>query len=393
MKKDFGIHTRVIRAGTNPDTTYGSIVPPIYQTSTFKFESAEQGRQLFEGTAKGYIYTRIGNPTIDALESALAELENGTAAQATSTGMAAIMTVYFSLLSKGDHLVATDAIYGSARLAMENEFSRFGVDSSFVDSSDLAKVRAAMTPATRLVYIESPANPTLKLTDIRGCAEIAHAHGALLAVDNTFMCPVLQNPLDLGADIVIHSLTKFINGHTDIVGGAIITKDPALDEQIRSIRHYMGGTMDPHQAWLVIRGLRTLALRVERAQENAVKMADWLNRHPAVETVYFPGLPEHPQYEVGQSQARGPGAMISFDLKGGYDAGVQLMDSVRVATLAVSLGGYESLIQHPASMTHSWLPAETRQAAGIGEGLVRLSVGCESIEDLIQDFDQALAGI
>ncbi len=386
-----GIHTRVTHAGQNPDKTHGSVSIPIYQTSTFKFESAEQGRKRFLGEESGYIYSRLGNPTIEALESALAELEHGYAALATSTGMAAITTMYFSLLNAGDHMIGSECMYGPARVVMEAEFSKKGIESDFVNTADLEAVKRLIKPNTKLIYVESPTNPTMEVTDIAECAKIAHENDALMVVDNTFLSPVLQNPLDLGADVVIHSMTKFINGHTDVVAGAIICKEQSVYERIRSVLRSLGGTMDPNQAWLVLRGLRTLALRMEKAQDNAQKLAEFLDGHPAVDVVHYPGLPTHPQYALSQKQTRGSGAVMSFELKGGYEAGEALMNKVSVALLAVSLGGYESLIQHPASMTHASVPKKERIAAGISDGLIRLSVGCEDVEDLINDFEQALA--
>ncbi len=382
--------TRVVHSGRNPDTILGSVSPPIYQSSTFKFESAEQGRHRFSGEETGYKYTRLGNPTNEALESALTELENGYGALVTSSGMSAITTMYFALLDSGDHMIGSDCMYGPARVVMEEEFIRKGIQSDFVDTSNPENVRAALKPNTKLIYIETPANPTMKITDISVCAEIAHNHGALLAVDNTFLSPVLQNPLDLGADVVVHSMTKFINGHTDVVAGAVICKNRAEYERIKSVLIALGGTMDPHQAWLVLRGMRTLSLRMEKAQDNAMKLGEFLENHPAVDVVHYPGLQSHPQYELGRKQAMGPGAVMSFELKGGYDAGESLMNSVKIALLAVSLGGYETLIQHPASMTHASVPRDERIEAGITDGLIRLSVGCEDIEDLIEDFTQGL---
>ncbi len=390
MNKNYGTHTQVVHAGKNPDSEHGSVAPPIYQTSTFKFDSAEQGRKRFSGEESGYIYSRLGNPTTDALEGALADLEHGVGALVTSTGMSAVTTMYFSLLDAGDHMVGSDCMYGPARVVMEKEFSRKNIDSDFLDTSNLDAVRKAIKPNTKLIYIETPANPTLKITDIAACAKIAHEHGALLAVDSTFLSPVLQNPIDLGADIVIHSMTKFINGHTDVIAGAIICKDDDIHLRIRSVLRSLGGTMDPNQAWLVLRGLRTLALRMEKSQNNAMKLAEFLENHSAVEAVHYPGLKSHPQYELGQRQSKGPGAVMAFELNGGYEAGESLMNNISVALLAVSLGGYESLIQHPASMTHASIPKAERVEAGITDGLIRLSVGCEDVEDLIQDFDRAL---
>jgi methionine-gamma-lyase len=276
---------------------------------------------------------------------------------------------------------------------LEKELKRFGVESTFVDSSKPENVKAALRPETKMVYIETPANPTLSISDIEACAKIAHDANALLVVDNTFCSPLLQKPLNLGADIVIHSMSKFINGHSDIVAGMLITRDEDLMAQMRRVLSQMGGTIDPHQAWLVIRGVKSLALRVRTAQDNARKIAAELEKHEKIEWVKYPGLPSHPQYELAKKQMSGPGAMISFGVKGGVEAGKKVMDSVNLCTLAVSLGGIETLIQHPASMTHASMGSEARKQADITDGLVRLSVGCEDYEDLKNDIWQALEKI
>ncbi|MCF7921743.1 MAG: PLP-dependent aspartate aminotransferase family protein [Candidatus Marinimicrobia bacterium] len=389
--KNKGINTRVTHAGENPDTVHGSVAIPIYQTSTFKFQDADHGARLFGGEEKGYIYTRIGNPTTNTFEEAITLLEHGYAGIATASGMAAVSSVYMTYLAAGAHMVGTDAVYGSSRMVIENDFSRFGVESSFVDTADLDLVRKAMKPNTKLLYIETPANPTIKLTDIEGCAKIAHEHGAVLVVDNTFMSPILQNPLDLGADVVLHSITKYINGHTDVVGGVIVTKTEDDFNRLKSVINATGGTMDPHQSWLVLRGMRTLSLRVQRGEENAHKLAEYLETHPKIEWVRYPGLKSHPQHDLACRQMKGFGSMISFEVKGGLDKGKTVLNNVKIPQLAVSLGGYESLIQHPASMTHANIPEDERVAAGITDGLVRFAVGTEDVEDLQADLEQALA--
>lgn len=385
------IETEIIHAGYHPDQIAHSVSPPIYQTSTFAFDSAEQGAALFAGKEKGFIYTRLGNPTIQALEDALATLEKGYGALATATGMAAVSTVYLTFLEKDAHMIGTAALYGPSRTIIESEFVRFGVRADFLDTSDTAEIKKRIKKNTRLLFIESPANPTMAITDLRACAAIARDNNLLLVVDNTFASPVLQNPLELGADVVIHSLTKFINGHSDVVGGVIISRTEELHRRLQKVLRQHGGTMDPHQAWLILRGLRTLHLRVERAQENAQKIAAWLEAHPGVAWVNYPGLRSHPQYELMTKQMKGPGSMISFGLKGGYQAGLNLINRVRLCTLAVSLGGIETLIQHPASMTHSSVPEKEKKEAGITDDLIRLSVGCENVDDLIEDLEQALA--
>ena len=382
--------TAVIHAGQEPDTLYGGVSVPIYQSSTFAFESAEQGAARFAGREKGFIYTRIANPTIRALEESLATLEGGFDASATATGMAAVSTVYTALLDKDAHVIGTASIYGPSRTILENEFSRFGVSADFVDTSDVRNIEKRLRPTTRLLFIETPSNPTLAITDIKACARLVRDKGITLVVDNTFSSPLLQNPLALGADVVIHSLTKFINGHSDVVGGVIIAREEALHQRLRKVLVLMGGTMDPHQAWLVLRGVRTLALRVEKSQKNAAVLAPWLAAHPKVRWVNYPGLENHPQHALAKEQMKGFGSMICFGLHGGYESGRKMINAVRLCTLAVSLGGIESLIQHPASMTHAGISKEHREMADITDDLIRLSAGCEGVEDLREDLRQAL---
>ena len=391
MKTDkLGYNSKLIHSGGFKDK-FGSINVPIYQSSTFEFESAEEGARCFLGESDGYIYTRIGNPTIKALENCIAELEGGFGAIGASSGMGAINTVYFALLSKGDHIVSSDAVYGPSRVILEDHYSRFGIESTFVNTSDVENIKKAIKPNTKVLYIETPANPTIDITDISACAKIAKANGLILVVDNTFSSPYLQRPIEFGADVVVHSLTKFINGHADIVGGMIIVKEQDLYKKLRSMMIALGFNMDPHQAYLVLRGVRTLGVRMDRAQENAMKIAEHLENHPKVEWVKYPGLESHPQHELAKKQMDGFGALISFGLKGGFTAGKTLMNNVKVAILAVSLGGVETLIEHPASMTHSKVSAEGKRQAGITDGLGRYSVGIEDVEDLINDLAQALA--
>jgi methionine-gamma-lyase len=387
--KNAGFDTKLIHAGEIEDQ-FGSATVPIYQTSTFRFKNAQHGADCFSGASDGYIYTRIGNPTIHALEQNIAALENGYGGIATGSGMGAITTVYMALLNGGDHIISTDAVYGPARGVLEQDFTRFHVEASFVNTADLDEIRKAIRPNSKVLYIETPANPTMQITDLVACAKIAKEHGLVLVVDNTFCTPYLQKPLDLGADVVLHSVTKFINGHADIVGGIIITKEAVLYKKIRHCMVYMGCNMDPHQAYLVLRGVKTLSLRVDRNQENAVKVADFLENHPKVAWIKYPGLKSHPQYELAKQQMMGSGSMISFGLTGGFEAGKKLMDNVHLAVLAVSLGGVETLIQHPASMTHAGVSKENKEQAGITDDLVRFSVGIENAEDIIGDLKQAL---
>lgn len=382
--------SKLIHAGEIHDQ-FGSATVPIYQTSTFKFKNADHGAALFAGQEEGYIYTRIGNPTIRAFEQNIAALENGFDGIAVSSGMAAVTNVYMTVLGAGSHIVSSGSVYGPSRGVLEQDLVRFGIDATFVNASDLDAVKAAIQPNTKLIYIETPANPTMEITDIEGIVKIAKEHNLVVAIDNTFATPYLQKPLEMGVDIVLHSITKFINGHADIVGGVIVAKDEEMYKKLRHTMVYMGNNMDPHQAFMVLRGVKTLSLRVERSQENAMKVAKYLEAHPKVSWIKYPGLKSHPQYDLIQKQMKGPGSMISFGLKGGLDAGKKLMDNVEMIILAVSLGGVESLIQHPASMTHAAVSKEGKEKAGITDDLVRFSCGIEDVEDIIADLDQALA--
>ncbi len=390
--KHLGINSKLIHAGHQADAN-GSVSVPIYQTSTFAFRNAAHGAALFAGEEDGFIYTRIGNPTIRALEDCVAELESGCGGIATSSGMGAICTVYLALLEAGAHMVSTASVYGPSRGLMEKHFSRFGVQSTYVDTSDLTQVEKALRPNTKLLYVETPSNPTMQVTDIEQVSALAHAHDCLVVVDNTFASPYLQQPLKLGADVVLHSVTKFINGHADVVGGIIVAQEMDMYKRLRQAMVNSGCNMDPHQAFLVLRGLKTLGIRLERAQRSAMEIARWLERQPEVKTVRYIGLESHPQHDLAKRQMSGFGSMISFEMEGGMEAGRLLMDGVRVATLAVSLGGVETLIEHPASMTHAGLSSEERRAAGFSDGLVRYSVGIEDAEDLIADLRQALDAV
>lgn len=391
MKKPSGLDTRAIHAGQAPDAAYGAVAPPIYQSSTFAFDSPEQGADRFAGRAPGFIYTRMGNPTIARLEECVAALEGAPGALAVSSGMAAVTTLLLAVLRAGDHVVGTDTVYGPTRLVLEEEFPRLGIHATFVDTADPGRIAAALRPETKLLLLETPANPTLKLADIGAAVRIARDGNALVAVDNTFASPILQRPLEHGADVVLHSTTKYINGHSDVVGGVLAARDPAVLARLKRIRTYFGCCMDPHQSWLVLRGLKTIGMRVRTAQENAGALAVFLETHPAVARVWYPGLPSFPQFELAARQMDGPGSMIAFELHGGFDAGVALLKRLELMTLAVSLGGVETLVEHPASMTHAGLARDERLAAGITDGLVRLAVGCEDLADLREDLGQALA--
>lgn len=390
--KHLGFDSKLIHAGAFEDQ-FGSATVPIYQTSTFKFRDADHGAACFAGEGDGYIYTRINNPTIDALENLVAELENGYRGVACSSGMGAVNTIYMALLEQGSHMISTAAVYGPSRVVMEKHYSRFGVESTYLDTCNPENIRKAIRPNTRMIFIETPSNPTMDMTDLAEVVKIAREHNLITVADNTFCSPYLQKPLDFGFDVVFHSVTKFLNGHADIVGGIIVAREKHIYDPLRSMMVTMGCNMDPHQAYMVIRGLKTLSVRMERSQLNAMKVAEYLEKHPKIEWVKYPGLKSHPQYELGRKQMQGPGAMISFELKGGIEAGKILMNSVKLALLAVSLGGVETLIQHPASMTHSKMDKQARESSGITDGLVRFSVGIENVEDIIADLEQGLARI
>ena len=387
------LHTKAIHGGLDPQAHRGAVSVPIYQSSTFAFPSAEEGAARFAGSSPGPVYTRMGNPTVQALESCVTELEEGCGAIATATGMAAVSAVFLALLREGDHVVATHPLYGSSRTLLTRYFSRLGVTSTFVAAVDSAALAAAIRPETRLVYVETPANPTLDLVDLAAASAAARAAGIPLIVDNTFAGPHLQRPMAWGADIVLHSMTKSLNGHSDVVAGIVVAREPAMLAVLRDAAITFGLTIDPHQAWLVLRGIRTLGMRVERAQENAIAIARWLEEHQEVAWVRYPGLPSHPQFELARRQMSGPGSVIAFELHGGTEAGRVLMNSVRMITLAVSLGGVESLIEHPASMTHKGISEDEQRRQGITAGLVRLSTGCEDLADLLADLTQALANV
>jgi methionine-gamma-lyase len=386
-EKDF--QTKCVHSGIG-EYEFGAVVPPIYQTSTFKFESTDDGAAKFAGEKKGYIYTRMLNPTVQAMEDAIAELEGGHKALGCGSGMAAVHTIFAALTQAGDHVVCSTAVYGPTTTLLNTIMKKFGVETTFVDTSIAENVSRAIKPNTKVVYIETPGNPTLSISDIEEISKIAHKHNAVVVVDNTFMSPALQNPIALGADVVMHSLTKFLNGHADVVAGIIVVKDEQTYLHFRKTLNQLGGVIDPFNSFLVHRGLKTLAIRMERHSENSQIIAEWLEKHPSVESVLYPGLKSHPQYKIGLKQHKGPGGMITIELKGGIEAGRLMMNSVKLFQLAVSLGGVESLIQHPASMTHFSMGKEARLAGGVTDGLVRISVGIENVNDLISDLEQAL---
>ncbi|MBE0645077.1 MAG: PLP-dependent transferase [Bacteroidetes bacterium] len=381
--------TQAVHAGTK-ENEHGAVVTPIYQTSTFKFRDVQHGANLFSGVEEGYIYTRMRNPTVEAMEDAIAILEGGARALGCGSGMAAVHTAFAAILKCGDHVVCSESVYGPTSTLLKTVMQGFGVDSTFVDTSNLEAVKKAVTPNTKVIYVETPGNPTLVISDLDAISKIAHANGALLVVDNTFMGPAMQRPFEHGTDVIVHSLTKSLNGHADVVGGVVVVKDEEMYPQFRKTLNQIGGVIDPFNSFLVHRGLKTLALRVQRASESAMHVARFLEQHPKVEWVRYPGLPSHPQYEIGLKQMSGHGAMIAFELAGGLESGITLMNNMHLCQLAVSLGGVESLIQHPASMTHASMGKEQREQAAITDGLVRLSVGIEDVDEIIADLDAAL---
>lgn len=383
--------TRAVHAGYQKNE-HGALATPIYQTSTFIFDSAEQGGRRFALEEPGYIYSRLGNPTTAQVEDKLANLENGEAAVAMASGMGAITSVFWAAVSAGDHIVAAKTLYGCTFAFLNHGLTRFGVEVDFIDTSDPENVRKAMKPNTKVVYLESPANPNMNISDIEVISKIAHeVEGCIVVVDNTYCTPYIQRPLDLGADVVVHSATKYLNGHGDVIAGFAVGKQEFMNKvRLVGIKDMTGSVLSPFDAFLINRGMKTLDLRMEKHCANAQKVAEFLENHPAVQSVQYPGLKSFAQYELAKKQMLLPGAMIAFELNGGLEAGIHLMNSVELCILAVSLGDTETLIQHPASMTHSPYTPEERKEAGISDGLVRLSVGLEDADDIISDLKQAL---
>lgn len=374
--------TKAIHAGQEPDPTTGAIMTPIYQTSTY----AQTGM----GEHKGFEYARTGNPTRSALEACIAALENGTHGLAFASGMAAESAV-LSLLSAGDHMISCDDLYGGSYRIFERIMRRYNVETSYVTAGNVADYEKAILPNTKLIWLETPTNPLLRLVDIRAVAEIAHRHNLLLVVDNTFSSPYFQQPLELGADIVLHSTTKYINGHSDVVGGAVVTSNEEVYEALKFHQNAAGAVPGPFDVWLTMRGIKTLAVRMRQHEENAYSVARFLMEHKRVEKVYYPGLPSHPDHELAKQQMSGFGGMVSFQIKGTLADVEQVVRRFKVFTFAESLGGVESLVCHPTTMTHGSIPKDIREARGLGDTLLRLSVGIEDIEDILGDLEQALA--
>lgn len=392
--KNKGMGTIAIHAGQGKNP-FGALSTPIYQTSTFVFDSTEQGGARFAGKEEGYIYSRLGNPTTTVAEEKIAALECGEAAAATSSGMGAISSALWTLLRAGDHVIADKILYGCTFALLCHGMTRYGVEVEFLDTSDLEAVKKAMKKNTRVVYLETPANPNLKISDIEEIAKIAHTNEyTKVVVDNTFASPYLQKPLLLGADLVVHSATKYLNGHGDVIAGFVVgNKELITEVKLFGIKDMTGSVLGPTEAHLIIRGLKTFEIRMQRHCENAMKVAEYLNAHPKVSKVYYPGLKDHEGYEIAKKQMTGFGGMMSFELEGGFEAGKTLLNNLEMCALAVSLGDTETLVQHPASMTHSAYTKEELKEAGIPEGLVRLSVGLENIENIIADLDKAFEKI
>ncbi len=384
MDKDtsLGFETRAIHAGQQPDPVTGAVVTPMYLTSTYAHSSP--------GEHKGYEYTRSHNPTRRAYENCVANLEGGRFGFAFASGSIATATVV-QMLSSGDHVVCCDDLYGGTYRQFEQVFTRFGLQFTYADLSEPASLEAALRPNTKMIWLESPSNPMMKLVDIAALAEIAHSSDAFVVVDNTFLSPYFQRPIELGADVVVHSTTKYINGHSDLIGGLVVTDDAALAERIGFLSNSMGGVQATFDAYLCLRSVKTLAVRMQAHERNAFAVAEFLSSHPRVERVLYPGLPDFPQHELACRQTSGHGGTLSFTIDADLPAVKRILASVEIFTLAESLGGVESLIEHPAIMTHASVPLEVREALGISDRLVRASVGIESTEDLIRDLDQALA--
>ena len=380
--KKAGFGTKAIHAGQEPDPRTGAVMVPIYQTSTFA--------QRSPGEHTGYEYARTDNPTRTAYQECVASLENGKYGLAFSSGLATIDTLLHTLKS-GDHVICSDDVYGGTFRLFDKVLTRFGITFTFMDLCDLTKVEAAIKPATRMLWIESPTNPMLKIFDIEALSTLARKRSILSIVDNTFMSPYFQRPLDLGADVVIHSVTKYMNGHSDVVGGILVTSNDALYQEMKYLQNAVGAVPGPQDCFLVMRGLKTLHVRMKEHEANAIKIADFLVKHPKIEKVIYPGLESHPQHALAKKQMHGFGGMISFVVKGELSDAKRLLENVKLFTLAESLGGVESLIEHPAIMTHASVPAETRKQLGIADTLVRISAGIENVDDLIADLKQALA--
>ncbi|MBG2711686.1 methionine gamma-lyase [Proteus mirabilis] len=385
-------NTQAIHYGYSPLDSQGALVPPVFQTSTFVFPTAQYGADCFAGKQKGHFYSRISNPTLELLEKRLAQLEHGEGAVVFSSGIGAITSSCWSLLQPGDELIADMTLYGCTFTFFNHGLAKFGVKIKHVDLTNLEKLKEAITEKTKLIFFETPANPNMRVSDIAKISEIAHQHNILVMVDSTYCSPYLQQPLGLGADIVVHSMTKYLSGHGDVTAGAIITTHALADKiRVEGLKDMTGACLSPHDASLILRGIKTLSIRMEQICKNAQRIAEYLTDNPKVETIHYPGLASFPQYELAKRQMRLSGGMIAIELKGGIKAGREFLNRLNLFSRAVSLGDCESLAQHPATMTHATYSAEERQRHGISDGLIRLSIGLEDVDDLIADLKQALA--
>lgn len=385
-------NTQAIHYGYSPLDSQGALVPPVFQTSTFVFPTAQYGADCFAGKQKGHFYSRISNPTLELLEKRLAQLENGEGAVVFSSGIGAITSSCWSLLQPGHELIADMTLYGCTFTFFNHGLAKFGVKIKHVDLTNLEKLKEAITEKTKLIFFETPANPNMRVSDIAKISEIAHQHNILVMVDSTYCSPYLQQPLKLGADIVVHSMTKYLSGHGDVTAGAIITTHALADKiRVEGLKDMTGACLSPHDASLILRGIKTLGIRMEQICKNAQRIAEYLTDNPKVETIHYPGLVSFPQYELAKRQMRLSGGMIAIELKGGIKVGREFLNRLNLFSRAVSLGDCESLAQHPATMTHATYSAEERQRHGISDGLIRLSIGLEDVDDLIADLKQALA--
>ena len=392
MTTSKGFATRAIHLGYDPMEHEGALTPPLHLTSTFAFETAEAGGETFAGERPGHIYSRISNPTLDLLEARVADLEGAEAGLALASGMGAITAVLWTLLAPGDEVIVDKTLYGCTFAFMHHGLRKFGITITHVDLTDPSNLIAAMSERTRVVYFETPANPNMRLVDIAAVADIAHAGGAQMVVDNTYATPYLTRPIALGADLVVHSATKYLGGHGDLVAGVVVGRAEAVSEiRLFGMKDMTGAVMAPFNAMLILRGLKTLALRMDRHCASAQVVAEWLAHHPEIAEVHYPGLESFDQHALARRQMAQPGAMIAFELKGGLEAGRRMMNGLRMIARAVSLGDAETLIQHPATMTHSTYTPEERAVHGIGDGLIRLSIGLEDVADILDDLDVALS--
>ncbi|KTG18637.1 methionine gamma-lyase [Pseudoalteromonas sp. XI10] len=387
------LHTQCIHGPEKPNDPHGALSAPLYQTSTFSFANAAQGAARFAGEEQGFIYTRLGNPTTQELEQKVAQLENCEAAAATATGMGAVSASVLSFLQQGDHLVASSALYGCTFAFFAHMLPRFGIEVTFVDMTNEAELRGAVKANSKMIFAETPINPTMAVLDLSLIADVAKQHQLISVIDNTFLTPLLQQPTSFGIDIVVHSATKYLNGHGDVVAGLVCGTEEHINLIKMSVLKDIGATISPHDAWLINRGLKTLAVRMERHCASAQVVAEYLEQHPLVSQVYYPGLKSHPGHQFIGSQMKAAGGVIAFEIKGSLEDGETFINNTQLCTLAVSLGDAETLIQHPASMTHSPYTPEERAAAGISDGLIRLSVGLEDVNDIINDLKTAFTFI